>query len=327
MARIKKKKRTVFGRLASGMLRLGALAVGPARSLILGSLVIGLLAGAATVTWHKVADRALSSDDYIVSAKSLHITQRPPWIHSDIAGQAFECLRSTGRRQLSIMDNDATQRVAQAFSLHPWVRRVLRVSKHHPARIKVELEYRRPVCMVVVKQTEKATWRRAVDVEGVLLPTIADFSSVEARAYPWLTGFHATEPAGGPGNHWGDERVVGAAEIAAAFADDWKKLKLDRIEPADPGRSAYRGVYSYTLFTHGGTKIIWGRPPGSELPSEAPAADKIARLKELAEVRGSLDGSQPRRPIDVRSREGLKLLERMATKKPPLKPGQPSRKL
>ena len=322
MVRKRKKKKIVFGRLTSGMSRLGGLAMGPARSLVLGGLAVGLFVGAAAVTWHKVADRVLSSDDYIVRAEGLDITPQPPWIHADIAGQAFEFLRSTDRR-LSIMDDDATERVAGAFSLHPWVKRVTSVSKHHPARVKIELEYRKPVCMVMVKTADGTDGLDPVDVEGVFLPT-ADFSSVEARAYPWLTGFHATAPAGGAGNHWGDERVVGAAEIAAAFADDWKKLKLDRIEPADPGRSAYRGVYSYTLFTHGGTKIIWGRPPGSELPSEAPAADKIARLKELAEVRGSLDGSRPRSPIDVRSRDGLRLLDQMAMEKPPDKPGRPS---
>ena len=68
-------------------------------------------------------------------------------------------------------------------------------------------------------------------------------------------------------------------------------------------------------FTRGGTKIIWGRPPGSELPSEAQAADKIAWLREFVEVRGSLDGSE--QPHDCRwtfrNREGVaKSVERLA---------------
>jgi hypothetical protein len=123
---------------------------------------------------------------------------------------------------------------------------------------------------------------------------------------------------GKAGEPWGDERVVGAAEIAAAFGlENWKKLGLKYIEPDKPQRSAYHSVYEYVLLTRGATKIIWGRPPGSELPSEAPAADKITRLKEFADVRGSLDGSEPRMPLDVRNRGGLQVLKSMAMKKSP----------
>ncbi len=310
MGRTKGKSKTIFGRLTAGLSSLGLWAVGPGRSLLLGVLAAALLATAVTMMWREVGEQVLSSDDYIVSAEDLDITALPPWIHTDIAAQAFECLQTSGGR-LSIMDDDAVERVAKAFSLHPWVKRVLRVSKHHPARIRVELEYRRPACMVMVKAADGSDGLCPVDTQGVYLPT-ADFSSPEARRYPWLTGFHTTAPAGGAGHHWGDERVVGAAEIAAAFLEDWTKLGLERIEPVVPERSAYQGVYDYLLFTRGGTKIIWGRPPGSELPSEAAAADKIARLKEFAEVRGSLDGSQPRLPIDVRDRDGLRLRDRMA---------------
>lgn len=310
MAKTKGKSKGIIGRLTAWLSGFSVWAVGPGRSLLLGGLAIVLLAGAVTAMWREVGEQVLSSHDYIVAAEDLDIGELPPWIHSDITSQAFECLQTSGGR-ISIMDNDAVERVAKAFSLHPWVKRVVKVSKHHPAKIRVELEYRRPACMVVVKMADGSDGLCPVDTQGVYLPT-ADFSSVEARRYPWLTGFRTSAPAGGAGHHWGDERVVGAAEIAAAFQDDWTKLGLERIEPVTPERTAYQGVYDYLLFTRGGTKIIWGRPPGSELPSEAAAADKIAKLKEFAEVRGSLDSSNPRLPIDARGREGIRLLDRMA---------------
>lgn len=315
MARTKAKKKKGLARLTSGLANMGALAVGPARSMVLGVLAIGTLVGVATVTWHSVSERVLSSGDYIVAAEDLEITQLPPWIRAKIAHQAFEYLTASGGR-LSIMDDDITERVAQAFSLHPWVERVVGVSKHHPARIVVELEYRRPVCMVMLGASDGSNWLYPVDVHGFVLP--ADFTEVEAREYPCLdlVGI-GSAPVGGMGEHWGDERVVGAAEIAGAFGADWKELDLKLIEPDKPQRSAYRNVYGYVLFTRGGTKIIWGRPPGSELPSEAPATDKIARLKEFAEVRGSLDGSEPHTPLDVRNREGLQVLDRVAMKNRP----------
>lgn len=312
MARAKtKKKKKGIGRLTSGLANMGALAIGPARSLVLGAFMVGLLAVATVSTWNSVSQRVLSSNDYIVTAADLEITQLPPWIRSKIADQAFEHLTASGG-QLSIMDDDVTERVAQAFSLHPWVQRVKKVSKHHPARVVVELEYRQPVCMVMVNTPDGTKGLYPVDAHGVFLPT-ADFTPVEASLYPCLdlVGID-TAPVGGVGEHWGDERVSGAAEIAKAFGNDWKKLDLKQIKPDTPQRSAYHSVYAYVIFTRGGTKILWGRPPGSELPSEAPAADKIARLKEFAEVRGSLDGSEPRMPLDVRNRDGLRVMQRMA---------------
>lgn len=314
MARKKSKKKSGFDRLTSGLTGMGAFAVGSGRSVLLGVLVAGGLVTATVVTWNSVSERVLSSNDYIVTAEDLEITPLPPWIRTKIAHQAFEHLTASGG-QLSIMDNSVAERVAQAFSLHPWVERVVRVSKHHPARIVVELEYRRPVCMVMVKDSDGDNGLYPVDIHGIVLPGCSDFTELEASQYPCLdlVGIYTT-PVAVPGEHWGDERVVGAAEIAGALGDDWQKLDLKLIEPDKPSRSAYHSVYSYVLFTHGGTKILWGRPPGSELPSEAPAADKIARLKEFAEVRGSLDGSRPRMPLDVRNREGLRVLERMAMK-------------
>ncbi|MBN2292990.1 MAG: hypothetical protein JXM70_11230 [Pirellulales bacterium] len=312
MAR-KTKKKSGFERLSSGLAGMGSFAVGSGRTVVLSILVIGALVIATMLTWNSVSERVLSSSDYILTAEDFEITPLPPWIRTKIANQAFVYLTASGG-QLSIMDDNVTELVAQAFSEHPWVERVVRVSKHHPARIVVELEYRRPVCMVMVRDSNGDNGLYPVDARGIFLPT-ADFTPVEASRYPCLNlvGIDVV-PVGGVGKHWGDERVVGAAEIAEAFGDDWYKLDLKLIEPDKASRSAYHSVYAYVIYTNGGTKILWGRPPGSELPSEAPAADKIARLKEFAEVRGSLDGSQPRTPLDVRNREGLRVLERMAMK-------------
>ena len=283
--------------------------------MVISVLAIAALLGVATLTWHSISLRVLSSDDYIVAAEDLETTQLPPWIRSEIIHQAFELLTASGGR-LSIMDDDVTERVAQAFSLHPWVQRVVGVSKHHPARIVVDLEYRRPVCMVMFRLSDGKKGMYPVDTRGIVLPP--DFTELEASKYPCLDLVDiGTAPVGGVGEHWGDERVAGAAEIAGAFGADWNKLELKLIKSDKPARSAYHSVYAYVLFTHGGTKILWGRPPGSEFPNEAAAADKIAWLKEFAEVRGSLDGSQPRMPLDVRNRQGLEVLDRVAIKKRP----------
>ena len=42
---------------------------------------------------------------------------------------------------------------------------------------------------------------------------------------------------------------------------------------------------AYDLYTAGGTRIEWGRPPGDEIAGEAKAADKVERLLAYARER------------------------------------------
>jgi len=72
----------------------------------------------------------------------------PEWIHCDLRAEIFRSAALDG--PLSIMDEDLAERIAVACALHPWVARVRSVRKYHPARVVVELDYRRPVLMVEV---------------------------------------------------------------------------------------------------------------------------------------------------------------------------------
>jgi len=81
---------------------------------------------------------------------------------------------------------------------------------------------------------------------------------------------------------WGDLSVVGGAEIAAALADDWEKLPLERILVA---HSSTPGIL-YELLPQPvaglpTARIIWGHAPGSHEKGEVSAAEKIARLKRF----------------------------------------------
>ena len=88
---------------------------------------------------------------------------------------------STGA-PLSILDDGLVERIHSVFSLHPWVAKVQRVTKSHPAHVEVEIVYRRPVAMVEVP----GGWY-PVDVEGVLLP-INDFSPTDHEFLSALDG-------------------------------------------------------------------------------------------------------------------------------------------
>ena len=61
-------------------------------------------------------------------------------------------------RPLSILDDGLVEKIRSAFALNPWVAKVNSVRKYHPARVKVDLVYRRPVCVV-----EIGTERHPVD--------------------------------------------------------------------------------------------------------------------------------------------------------------------
>jgi hypothetical protein len=277
MAKKKKKTNSIWTVLPRTIRFL----TGPGRTVSLALLLVGGFVGGAILGWHYLGQRVVKSDEYHVEAKSLEMTSLPGWIRTDIRQEVFRDLCLDG--PLSILDADAMKRVSDAFAVHPWVAKVVKVSKHYPASIHVELKYRRPVCMVVAYDPPGL---RAVDVEGVALPS-DDFSVREAMKYPKLDGID-TIPLGPVGTPWGDDRVVGAALIASAFGDDWSRLGLDRISIGDTIRSGFHSETSFVLHTAGGTKIIWGSSPKTPAKTELSANDKIKRLKQYADGSGGL---------------------------------------
>lgn len=268
---------------------------GPAGPLVWAALLVAVLFGAWYMVWLKVGDQVLSSDQYVVGSHQVEIvTPRPDWIHTDVRSEVFRNASLDG--PLSIMDRRLTERIADAFSLNPWVAKVVRVTKHAPARVEVELVYRRPVCMVQVSGD-----LLPVDAHGVLLPYgNDDFSPGDKGRYLRLVGID-TAPVGTVGECWGDVRVVGGAEIAAALGEFWKELNLQQIVPSAPLATGVAEEPTYTLVTRRGTEIVWGPAPGTNSPGELPAADKVARLRKYAQQHGSLDGNGGPQRLDIHS--------------------------
>jgi len=273
-----------------GLRRLVRFLCGPGRPLTLTVLLIALLLGGWCAAWSHVRDYVLSSDDYTVTPKQLEITPLPKWIHSDISAEAFRNASLDG--PLSIMDDDLTKRIAEAFASHPWVAKVHRVTKRHPACVQVELVYRRPVCMV-----QLAGKLLPVDGRGVLLPP-GDFSPVEISRYLRLVNIQTT-PVGTVGESWGDARVIGGAAVAAALQDVQEEFNLSHIVPSDPMTAGFAQECTYTLVTRGGSKISWGRAPGTRTPGEPTPKEKIARLKKYIAQHGTLDGRDAPQELDV----------------------------
>lgn len=275
MCAAKKQKTSAFSSLFAWLL-------GTGRPVLILLTLAAAAAGGSYAAWRRLGPRILAGPDFSVGPEQVEITPLPDWIHRKPGELQREVFRDPSLGgPLSLVDDELTQRIYQAFSRHPWIARVGTVSKHHPAGVRVSLSYRRPVCMVEVPGGVLA-----VDVEGVLLPS-EDFSPIEAARYPHLTGVDR-KPAGPPGRRWGDARVVGGAEIAAALEPLWDVLKLKTIEPVADG-AAQTLEPQFALRTRGGARILWGYAPGANVLGEPPAAEKIQRLQRHLDRNGSLD--------------------------------------
>jgi len=290
-ARRKKKPAVVFPPL----MPLVRLFSGPGRGVVLVLLTVVGFVWLWYAAWREVGEDLLLSEQYWVTQDQVEITPPAEWIHDDVRAKAFRDASLDG--PLSLMAPDLVPRIADAFSMNPWVARVRRVSKHYPARVRVELDYRCPVLMVQVPRglypaDVESVLLYPVDVEGVLLPTNDNFSPVEAlRDYARLVGID-TMPMAPTGMRWGDARVLESAEIAATFGSTWQKLNLDRIVPSTMPEVGMGGDYTYELLTRKGTRIRWGHAPGAELAEngEMSAVEKVAWLVEYQRENSTLEG-------------------------------------
>lgn len=295
-------------------------ATGERRSLLLrpkvwASLVLLVALGVGgQVVWRQFESAVAQHPQYLIPPERIDISPPPPWIRSDIRA---EVLRDAGLAgTLSVLDDpDAlVRRVRDAFELHPWVAAVPRIRKSLPAALDVELVYRRPVAAVETTNRRTVTLT-PVDASGVRLPE-ADFTDVELRYLPRISGVAGRPLAGEP---WDDERVLGAARVAAGLADVSQQLRLVQILPSP--RPQVRGeqrFYTFEILTSGGTHVLWGAAPNQEtLAGESPFAIKRERLVGYAAEHGLLDSIDGPARLDVRIE--LVVVPRTARRKPAAK--------
>ncbi len=245
----------------------------------------------------------MAAPEYFIGPRQIEITPLPPWIHrTDLQAEVYRDLTQHG--PASIMDHDLTERVTAALLRQPWVAKVRQVAKQYPAKVTAELVYRRPVCMVKLGDQ-----LFPVDADAVLLPG-GDFTAQEKSKYPRLDGIDQ-RPMGGVGRRWGDGRVAGGAEIAAALLPIWEKLKLQAIVPLLPPQTTNGGIlqpatarraggYYFEIIAGGGIRILWGISPASDISGEPAPQQKVKKLEQIFAEHGSLDYPQAPRELDLR---------------------------
>ena len=283
--------------------------LGETRSLVWSAIfVLAFMAGVYGL-WRNVQSNFVDQEEYRISAKQIEVSPRPEWVKTDVVADALSGLSLEG--SLNLLDAQLSKRLYDAFAVHPWVEKVQRVTKQYPARVQVDLVYRRPVCMVEVVGSPRAANGQVlpgellpVDEQGVLLPA-GDFPLNVRLQYPRLAAI-ASSPHGPAGTPWGDPRVHGGAEVAQAVSDVWREFNFTSIVPSAKAESGpSKDEFSFEINTASGTRIIWGLRPTTEMPGEVAAAEKINRLRRHISESGSRTSSDIPQVIDLRGWHNL----------------------
>jgi hypothetical protein len=208
----------------------------------------------------------------------IEVNNPPTFVRSNVIKAVY---RDTAMDELSLLDRQATAKIASAFSMHPWVRNVVGVRKLPGGVIDVRLEYRTPVAMVHVFKPDPAdtgSYFFPVDREGVLLPT-SEFAKAEIRNYIFieLPGAYTTNAIG---TLFGDPRVEAAARLAGVLAPYREGAQIRSINIH--GNPRQTDTLQLELTTQSGSRLTWGSPPGEELPGELTVQMKIRKLLSAA---------------------------------------------
>ncbi len=268
---------------------------------------LGAAAWCVAEAWRLWGAASAHGPRSLLVAENLVVTPPPAWLRANVVE---EVVRYGSLQGHSILDPQLTIKVADAFRLHPWVRSVLRVSKHHPARVEVDLEYRRPVALVEVT-TATAHGVLPVDEEGVLLPR-EDFIDqqgqliTDALKYPVIVAGESL-PQGSVGASWGDRTVIDAARIAALFRDAWATCGLFKITPLS---AAADDNQTFLLTARNGSQVVWGTAPGEKPKSQADAQVKVEKLVQYVNQHRPFDAGARPVAIDLRDSEHMSVVPR-----------------
>jgi hypothetical protein len=229
--------------------------------------------------------------EFRLKAEDIRFTAPPAWVPETFLRQVIR--EGVLSEEISVLDDRIVDQVAAAFQKHPWVERVISVRKEFPRRLSVSLEYRKPVAVVVIDRG-----RYPVDKNAVVLPP-PNFKQ-DADELPVIRNARSIPPDQA-GVEWRDRTVAESARLAEVVGPSWKKLQLESIEiPDDPTTGGKTGERIFTLRTTGGSRIIWGRAPGTDHPGELTPEQKLGRLEEYFTRHGGFSDEHGAYEIDIR---------------------------
>ncbi len=257
------------------------------------ALLLAALGVSAVWVAVKLENFARAHQAVTLTWDAIQISPPPHWIAIPLKQRVLE--HSPLPRKLSVLAPDVAQRLAHAFSLEPWVRRVVEVRLRRKPACFVTLEYREPVAVVACKGE-----LIPIDADAVVLP-VREITTLQP--YPRVLVSRARQmPA--PGIRWESVQVQAAARVAAFLHPYQNHLRIVAINA-----TLYRGDAPPTgpieLLSAGGSRITWGRPPGTSYSGELAAEIKLQRLLDYVEQFGSLEAPSGPYEIDVTRWTGM----------------------
>ena len=231
------------------------------------------------------------------------MNQPPDWVPPTLLSDS---LKSAGfSEQVSLLDPELCRKLAQAFDSNPWVESVEAVRVTGKPELQAQLVYRVPVALV-----NNSTGLYPVDRYGVLLPP-KDFPMSDTERLPHIDNI-SSKPIG-IGRQWPDAAVVAAASLAEKLTPQndmqkyWHRFDLKSIIAPKPGAGPVSpDEMKFELLTTGGSRIVWGKPPGADT-LEPSVENKIGRLEQYLTRFGSFDAPNGPYRIDIRLFEAISL--------------------
>ncbi|MEZ6064803.1 MAG: hypothetical protein R3B90_03635 [Planctomycetaceae bacterium] len=242
--------------------------------------------------------------EYRLSIEQVHLPEGHAWLPADIAQRVVARVVTAVDHEPSLLDRNLAREVAAAIEAEPWVAEVRRVSINRDRTITIDVDYRRPVALV-----ECPHGVVPVDATGCVLP-LNDIPLSSVVELPVVrTAEHG--PRGLPGETWGDDRVVSAARLAEVMLQvdsthsnqtRWQWLGLREIRL--PFASREQATAPFELVTTGGSRLLWGTPPGTD--SLEPSTDiKLARLEFYLQQCGGFEKEGRPCRVDIRDIDAI----------------------
>jgi hypothetical protein len=209
---------------------------------------------------------------------------------------------------LTLLDPALVSRTAWRLKQVGWVESLKQIKKSRSG-LEIEVQLRSPVGLIELNRNtaprggaDKTDRLIPVDRLGFVLP---DEAAVEKKLLRFTVfepklasdqdrdGFLAVD----------DDRLRGCAAIASSLGNQWDKFGFHRITTIRPASPTGNPNIPFEIWTNTrsvATKIIWGNPPGQELPGEASVKVKLQVLEKLYAEHGPLN-ELPSTTIDIRS--------------------------
>ena len=316
----RKRRDDILDRLMAKLSLRGAL-LHPA-TLYLGSSALVLLL--AIGCWQRYGHRIIDQDAMALTPDKIHLTTPPTWSRTDLKRLVLGDPARPEYVAPSIMESTLVPQTVSALRSVGWIENIDRVEKSKSG-LEIDLTYRHPVAVVEVTGAAQKGRNKTksqlfhIDRTATLMGSgfanpVEDLLRISIHQPMYMDQLIAW-------SQWQDVRIQGAAAISDAVRDVWKPMGLYRLMTWRDRSNASDRRIPFQLWTEmgqrKGVRIIWGNPPGSELPGEASTAQKIQAMRAYVAKHGRFDAAEMSdRTLDLRSGTAVVLGDHQHARRP-----------